>query len=95
MKDDEWSGLLKIPDSILLKEYRIEIGKLKSYITELEESLNTKDNYKMYEGNISQLKEKLYYKKLRKEISDLQIKNSKYKRENEKLICQIAQSWKK
>lgn len=39
MKSDSIFGLNKIPDSVLLKEANIEIGKLKSYIDELEEKL--------------------------------------------------------
>jgi len=43
MKDKEIYGLLKIPDSVIIKELRIEIGKLESYILELENS-NKKKN---------------------------------------------------
>lgn len=40
MKDREWSGLMKIPDYVIVKELRIEIGKLKSDIDEFK-YLNT------------------------------------------------------
>lgn len=36
MKDREWSGLMKIPDYVIIKELRTEIGKLKSDIDELK-----------------------------------------------------------
>jgi len=39
MKDQEWSGLLKIPNEEVIKELRIELGKANSYIKELEEKL--------------------------------------------------------
>lgn len=38
-KGEEIFGLMKIPDSVLLKNALIEIGKLKSYIDELEYKL--------------------------------------------------------
>ena len=43
MKDQEWSGLMKIPDEIIISELRIEIGKLKSYIDELDYTLQDKE----------------------------------------------------
>lgn len=39
MKEDELFGLSKIPDSVIIKEQAIEIGKLKAYIEELEAKL--------------------------------------------------------
>ena len=39
---DEIHGLLKIPDSVLLKEALIENGKLQAYILELEDQLKNK-----------------------------------------------------
>lgn len=36
MKDREWSGLMKIPDYVIIKELRTEIGKLKSEIDEFK-----------------------------------------------------------
>lgn len=38
-KDLPVHGLLKIPDNILLKESLVEVGKLKSYIQELEDKI--------------------------------------------------------
>ena len=35
-KDSEWSGLEKVPDKEIIKNLRVEIGKLKSYIVGLE-----------------------------------------------------------
>jgi septal ring factor EnvC (AmiA/AmiB activator) len=42
MKDAEWSGLMKIPDEVLISELRIKVGQLESYIEELEEQLKEK-----------------------------------------------------
>lgn len=40
-KDEEWSGLLKIPDSEVIKQLRIELGKANSYISELENKIKS------------------------------------------------------
>lgn len=40
-KHDELYGLSKVPDEVLLKAANVEIGKLKAYITELEDRLQT------------------------------------------------------
>jgi len=39
MKDAEWSGLMKIPDEVVISELRIKVGQLESYIEELEEQV--------------------------------------------------------
>lgn len=39
MKDEELFGLLKLPDEVIIKELRIELGKQASYIQELEDEL--------------------------------------------------------
>jgi hypothetical protein len=41
MKDNEWSGLEKIPDSLLIKTLRIELGKQNAYIVELEDTIKS------------------------------------------------------
>jgi len=40
-KHDELYGLSKVPDEVLLKAANVEIGKLKAYIAELEDRLQT------------------------------------------------------
>lgn len=40
MKDDEHFGLLKIPDEIVIRELRVELGKANARIAELEYELN-------------------------------------------------------
>jgi cell shape-determining protein MreC len=39
MKDAEWSGLMKIPDEVVISELRIKVGQLESYVEELEEQV--------------------------------------------------------
>ena len=38
-KDDEWSGLLKIPAEVVIRELRIKLGQQAAYIAELEDKL--------------------------------------------------------
>jgi predicted nuclease with TOPRIM domain len=38
MKDREWTGLMKIPSEVVIKEMRIEMGKLYSEVDELSDS---------------------------------------------------------
>jgi phosphoribosylanthranilate isomerase len=42
MKDSEWSGLMKIPDEVLISQLRIKVGQLESYVQELEEQVKEK-----------------------------------------------------
>lgn len=75
-KGDEIFGLLKIPDSVLLKNALIEIGQLKSYIEELEEKLKMKEPIKA--GSIEALMHsnetlRKHNKKLREEIRKIKI----------------------
>lgn len=52
-KDKEVYGLLKLPDGILFQQAQIEIGKLKSYIQELEDKIKEyqlSDNNKIIES---------------------------------------------
>ena len=39
MKDKEWSGLEKLPDELLIKTLRTELGKQNAYIIELEDTV--------------------------------------------------------
>ena len=53
-KSKEVFGLMKIPDRELLKYSRIEVGKLKSYVQELEYKLSLKNK------EISELRKELH-----------------------------------
>jgi FtsZ-binding cell division protein ZapB len=88
-KYNEWSGLLKIPDVVLLKEALKEIGELKSYVEELKyensqlkQSINNakKDSPESLQMSIKQLKHnnKVLTKeniKLRTELINVQLKD--------------------
>ena len=43
MKDQEWSGLLKIPAEVVISELRVKAGQQAAYITELEDKLKERD----------------------------------------------------
>jgi uncharacterized coiled-coil protein SlyX len=43
MKDKEWSGLMKIPDEVVIRELRIRLGQQEAYIAELEDKLKEKE----------------------------------------------------
>jgi hypothetical protein len=59
MKDQEWSGLMKIPDEIIISELRIEIGKLKSYIDELDYTLQDKEAKNIKQTKLDHLNDEL------------------------------------
>jgi len=54
MKDTEnYPDLLKVPDSVIIKELRIELGKANSYVDELKHELkNLKEKNLKTEENI-------------------------------------------
>lgn len=87
-KDSEWSGLLKVPDNVIISSLRTEIGQLKSYINELEYQLKStkKDQElnKLVEDN-KQLR--LTIKAMAKQHSkdQLNLKNIELKKENNKI----------
>lgn len=54
-KSQERSGLLKVPDEILLKDALVEIGKLTSYIQELEYKLKEKNTIPVIKGDLYSL----------------------------------------
>ena len=58
-KSQEWSGLLKVPDNILLKDALVEIGKLTSYIQELEHKLKEKNTIPVIKGDLNSLLKRL------------------------------------
>ena len=78
-KGDPVFDLLKVPDSVIVKEQAIEIGKLKSYIQELElkeeshlqKIIANKNNF------IAGLQEKIRKQKL--EIYNLRYENANRK----------------
>lgn len=55
-KSTPWSGLEKVPDDVLLKASRLEVGKWQSYAMELEDALKVKsDEIDELKGIVSRL----------------------------------------
>lgn len=55
-KSTPWSGLEKVPDDVLLKASRQEVGKWRSYAMELEDTLKVKsDEIDELKGAVSRL----------------------------------------
>jgi hypothetical protein len=86
MKDEEWSGLLKLPSEVIIKELRFQLGQSKSFITELEDKLNlltaidVKIQYvKSLENKISNLEKKL--QQSRKECNKVVLQNLRLQKE--------------
>lgn len=66
MKDKEWSGLMKVPDSEIIKQLRIKLGQANSYIAELEDKLKDFSQKRVKEQTIISLEGRV--KNLEKEI---------------------------
>ncbi len=66
MKDKEWSGLMKVPDSEIIKQLRIKLGQANSYISELEDKLKDLSQKRVKEQTIISLEGRV--KNLEKEI---------------------------
>ena len=96
-KDEEIFGLMKVPDSVLLREARIEIGQLKAYIEELEEKIKSQDiqlqdQIKAIDYNLEKDSKVL---KLKNKVKEQAEKICKLKGEVEKLtIQQMGAEWK-
>jgi cell division protein FtsB len=87
----------KIPDFILLKESRKEVGKLEAEIDYLNaENDKLKEKIRMLEGNqkltnedIEAVKKEEMYSKLKKQFSATQMRIHELRKTNTELICQI------
>jgi t-SNARE complex subunit (syntaxin) len=82
-KDKEWSGLLKVPDSEVVKLLRTELGKANAYIQELE---NTKGDVLKLEKKCKKLLDKCnsldgLLVNARRRIQDLIISNEALKKQ--------------
>ena len=91
MKDDEIYGLLKIPDEVIIKELRLELGKATSYIQELEqENKRLKDESPEEKKAIR--KEKIF-NEYRDKVTQLQRIIARLKKENEQLLIKSIKKW--
>jgi len=91
-------GIEKIPDFILLKESRKEVGQLKSeidFLTVENEKLEKK--IRIYEGqritreDMLGVKKEIMYTTLRDQLSKFEKKIHELRESNGKLICEIIQ----
>jgi len=85
-KDIERYGLMKIPSEVVIKELRMDLGKLKSYIQELEERIKlVKEKDIKYqtliclEGRVKNLEKKL--EESRKECNKVVEQNLRLKKQ--------------
>jgi len=82
-KDKEWSGLLKVPDSEIIKLLRTELGKANAYIQELENTkgdiLKLEKKCKKLTGKCTSLDNLLI--NARRRIQDLIISNEALKKQ--------------
>lgn len=89
----------KIPDFILLKESRKEVGQLKAeidYLTAENNRLNERIKafesiQKLNKENITAIKREEMYANLKKQFSSAQVKIHELRKNNTELICQIVQ----
>lgn len=58
-KDKPIYGLDKLPDEILIKHLRVELGKLSSYIEELEHKLKAKEPKEVKESRLEHLNNRI------------------------------------
>jgi hypothetical protein len=87
-EETEKSKSEKIPDSVIIKNLKKEIGELKSYVDELE--------YKFIEQNTVQqramkheIKLDATYKTLKKQIKDLVAQNTKLRKDISDLVIKL------
>lgn len=86
-KDKDIHGLLKLPDEVVIKELRTELGIQNSYIAELEDEL------KRFKGmtpeELKEFKKEEVIKEKNNQINELQKQNKTFRKDNEKLIIKI------
>ncbi len=79
----------KIPDFILLKKSREEIGQLKAEIDYLQSELEKLKNFDKKE--LQAIRKERVYVEINKRLSDSQKTVAALRKENERLLCQILQ----
>lgn len=86
-KTDELFDLSRIPDSVIIREQAIEIGKLKAYIAELEDKLPKSG---LTSEEKIEIKRGEYYENQRKEKRKVLELLRKCRREKQELILEIV-----
>jgi hypothetical protein len=92
-KDQEWSGLLKIPDSEVIKQLRIDLGKANSYIQELECKIKEYDKPKpIKRAHVEHLEKQV--ETLRNQLLSCRNRLLKFSIENQLLQKQLLETLK-
>jgi hypothetical protein len=78
---------VKIPDWLLLRDAKIEIGKLNATIAELEHRLS--ECMKLSGSEKTKIKGAELYQKQKKEINDLQKRNHELRKFNDELLAKL------
>ena len=91
-KGKEIFGLNKIPDKNLLREARIEIGKLNSYIDELENKISElSKNISIIDLHLSDsAKEAIFQSKIKNKAEELKTMNALVKKYKDEYNVRIA-----
>lgn len=92
MKDEEWSGLLKIPKEEVIKQLRIELGKSNSYIQELENKLKSIPSKNIKEAHLKDLKRQI--ESLTNKLNSTRDSLVKANKQNELLQKQLLKTYK-
>lgn len=88
LKGKDIHGLLKLPDEVIIKQLRTELGSQASYILELEDRLGIYDKMSVEELKTIKFDNKIKQKNL--EISNLQKIVHKLRNDIDGLISKLA-----
>jgi chromosome segregation ATPase len=86
-KDDEWSGLLKIPAEIVISELRVKLGAQESYIGELEHKLKQREPKDVKESKLLHLEKEV--ERLELKLKDAESRLGDMGRRNRTLESQL------
>lgn len=102
-KDRDWSGLLKVPDQVIISELRQEVGRLTSYIQELEDKLTLRGPETLQKqllelqsentnlrNSLKQLGKNLSREQLDRKFAELKKENKSLRRQNGELIGKVV-----
>lgn len=87
MKDNEWSGLMKVPDREVISSLRVKLGQANAYIDELKSELEEMKCRKVKDITITQANARI--NNLIKELEKSRNECSKVVQENIRLKKQL------
>lgn len=87
---------VKIPVEALYRDVLVELGKAKSYISEIEYLLNQREAEieqlkSLSEEEKKEVKRSEFYKKQNKRLTDLQLKVRDYRKDINRYLTELAQ----